>query len=600
MNRRRTAGVRWTRRLATRLVAISLLVYLAAAIAMTGAEVLLLVSDARHTFERELAALTSTIVPQLQLSVWNLDTGLTETILAAALNNPSVSAATVRLPDGTLFAAVSAPGRATLDADGRPTGRGGSAPFRVPIVHQQAAHEQRAIGTLEIFPAAEATQQLILRTVLLGATRTAILVVLLSIALVIVVNRTLARPLSRLAAGIQQIDPELPGRSQLDLRFRHGDELDVVGTAFNALLERLQNAFDSLRRSEAELRELNATLEARVAERTSALQAAQDRLIESGKMAALGQLVAGISHELNTPIGAVISAARSLDHSINERLPLIASLFGELTEQEVDAVRWILGHAAGARGDIDTRRMRNERSRLESLLATTAATDDRTRRIAEEIAELGVTEDVGPVLPLLQGNHGHLIARLVSELAAISRSAHIVMAGADKAAAAVRSLRIYSRQDRGSTPEEVDIREEIDLAILLHQNAIKQGIEVVRRYGPVPSLCCYRDRLNQVWMNLVGNAIHAMGQRGRLEIAVGETEGTLLVRVRDSGPGIPPEVADQMFTPFFSTKARGEGVGLGLSISRQIVEEHGGTISFVTGPEGTEFTVTLRPELECG
>jgi len=109
----------------------------------------------------------------------------------------------------------------------------------------------------------------------------------------------------------------------------------------------------------------------------------------------------------------------------------------------------------------------------------------------------------------------------------------------------------------------------------------------------VPPIVCRADRIQQVWINLVGNAIQAMGDRGTLELGLRKTEAGVEVTVANDGPPIPDEIATRLFTPFFTTKPRGQGTGLGLSICQRIVEEHGGTIGFQTGPGRTVFTVRL-------
>lgn len=605
-NAQSTPVSRRRNRLAYRLVAVSLGLYLTAAVIVTAGEALLVRSNAGHSIDQQLNSLTQAILPQLDLALWNLDTELMRTILSSALRNPAIAGAEIRGPGGNIVARAAEPGivlpPGTTDLPGDNLGP----PHSFVISHRISQNQLRAIGTLRIFPSSTVTRRLITQTVLFGAIRAAILVALLSLVMVIAVNRLLGRPLARLTEGIRAIDPEQPEEAGFLPELRRDDELGILGTSFNTLLGRLHGVFSSLRESERMLRELNATLESRVEERGRALAAAQDKLVEAGKMAALGQLVAGISHELNTPIGAVVSAARSLDSAISRSLPVIAAMYRELSEQEVEAVHWLTGEAASAARESDIRRSRKERKRVQALLEAEEFPPEEAAPLAAELAELGIPGDLGPVMPFLRGGHGHLIVRVAAEFASVASSVRIVTVGADKAASVVRSLRIYSHQDEPLKRVKVDLREEIDLTLLLHQSAIKRGIEVIRTYEPVPPVCCFRDRLNQVWMNLVSNAVQAMEDHGRLEIRIacvdsGLRDGSQVqVSIRNTGPTIPPEVAERIFMPFFSTKPTGAGVGLGLSISKQIVEEHGGTIDFASEAGETVFTVTLEPKLDCG
>ncbi len=591
--------------LASRLVAVSLGLYLSAAVLVTAAEAFLVRANAEQNFEQQLNSLTQAILPQLDIALWNLDTELMRTILSSALRNPVFAGAEIRGLEGNIIARSAEPGIVLPPGSNDRPGDKLGPPRSFVITHRLAPSQVRALGTLRIFPSSTVTRRLVAQTVLFGAARAAILVALLSLVMVIAVNRLLGRPLRSLTESIRAIDPEHPEEAALLRESRRTDELGLLASAFNTLQGRLQGVFGSLRDSERKLRELNATLESRVEERGRALAAAQDKLVEAGKLAALGQLVAGISHELNTPIGAVVSAARSLEAAIDRTLPNIAATYRELTDEEVAAVQWLIAESASAARDSATLGSRKERKRIQALLEAANVPPEEASSVAAELARLGIPGELDPVLPLLRGGRGRLMVHIAAEFAAIASATQIVTLGAEKAASVVRSLRIYSHQDEPLKPTRVDLREEIDLTLLLHQNALKHGIEVVRMYEAVPNVCCFRDRLNQVWMNLVSNAIQAMNYHGRLEIRIcpaggkAENGGGVQVSIRNSGSVIPSEIADRIFTPFFSTKPTGEGVGLGLSISRQIIEEHGGTIGFTTGSEGTEFTVTIDPQFEC-
>jgi signal transduction histidine kinase len=122
---------------------------------------------------------------------------------------------------------------------------------------------------------------------------------------------------------------------------------------------------------------------------------------------------------------------------------------------------------------------------------------------------------------------------------------------------------------------------------------LKQGIEVIKNYQQVPAIFCYAEELNQVWTNLLHNAIQAMSNRGRLEISVFEESRQIVVQVTDSGSGIPPEIKERIFDPFFTTKPAGEGSGLGLDIVRKIVDKHQGKIEVNSQPGRTTFSVML-------
>ena len=127
----------------------------------------------------------------------------------------------------------------------------------------------------------------------------------------------------------------------------------------------------------------------------------------------------------------------------------------------------------------------------------------------------------------------------------------------------------------------------------LYRNQLKQGVEIMRNYQPLPAIWCYPDELMQVWTNLIHNAIQAMAGKGRLDILVAERNNHAVVQVIDSGCGISPEVRARIFEPFFTTKPTGEGSGLGLDIVKKIVNKHAGSIDVESQPGMTTFSVWL-------
>lgn len=138
-----------------------------------------------------------------------------------------------------------------------------------------------------------------------------------------------------------------------------------------------------------------------------------------------------------------------------------------------------------------------------------------------------------------------------------------------------------------------DLTGGIETVLTLYQNQMKHGIEVIRNFEELPSVLCYPDELNQVWTNLVHNAIQAMENKGTLQIDVRSRNDRAVVTVTDSGNGIPDEIRERIFEPFFTTKPAGEGSGLGLDIVRKIIEKHRGEIRVESEPGKTAFSVIL-------
>lgn len=307
------------------------------------------------------------------------------------------------------------------------------------------------------------------------------------------------------------------------------------------------------------------------------LEAAQARLIESEKMATLGQLVAGVAHELNNPVAALERGVDFLTDDIARVAPSPV-LEGVL-------------RSALERPPESTRRERERRSALAEGLGD--------EPLARRLAALGVA-DLDEATEMLAGvpdgdRPAHLdTLELYHRLGTSLRN---LRSAAGRVASHVKSLRSYSRAGREEY-SDVDIEEGLDESLMLLNHQL-HDITVDRRYGGVPTVVGFPGELNQVWTNLLSNAVQAMEGRGTLTVETrADGGGTVEVAVSDTGPGIDAADLPHIFDLHFTTKAgRVEfGLGLGLTISRNIVERHHGTIAVSSQPGQTTFTVTV-PEV---
>jgi signal transduction histidine kinase len=345
-----------------------------------------------------------------------------------------------------------------------------------------------------------------------------------------------------------------------------------------------------LKESNSELERSNAELERTLGE----LKATQSRLILSEKMATLGQLMAGIAHELNTPMGAILSSARkSLEGVEASFLPTLrwyrgldeslCSLFDELYEAG--------GRSRVVGMEISTREARAERRRVAGLLEASGV--EGGEALAEALLELGVLGDFEEIAPRLASAEARELVRQARGLSAIGRSIAVIEASALKAAKVIEALRLYARNDSSQAPSLVDVGASIETVLTLYYNKTKHGVEVQRSIAPGSRVMGRAEELERVWVNLINNALQAMEYKGALEIRTEVHGRQLLVSVADDGPGIGPEIQARIFEPFFTTKGAGEGTGLGLDIARKIVENHKGSITFESRPGRTVFSVRL-------
>jgi signal transduction histidine kinase len=158
----------------------------------------------------------------------------------------------------------------------------------------------------------------------------------------------------------------------------------------------------------------------------------------------------------------------------------------------------------------------------------------------------------------------------------------------------VSAVKSYSQMDRASM-QRIDVTEGLDSTLVMLGHRLRDGITVVRDYGPeVPEIVAYPGELNQVWTNLIDNAVDAMAGAGTLRVSTRSIADRVVVEIADTGPGMPPEVAQRAFEAFFTTKEVGKGTGLGLDIARRIVvQRHGGAIDIDSEPGRTVMRVTL-------
>lgn len=271
------------------------------------------------------------------------------------------------------------------------------------------------------------------------------------------------------------------------------------------------------------------------------LKQTQTQMVHQEKMAGLGQLAAGVAHEINNPVGFIMSNLGTLREYVDTFKAFFES-YGQL----IGAVK-------------------NKDAQL-------------LRLKIEEIEALKDSEDLDFLLEDIE--------QLLNES----------VDGAVRVKDIVSGLRNFVRLDEAEV-KEADINEGIESTLKVIWNAIKYKAEVVKELGDIPHLLCYPAQLNQVFMNLLTNAAQAMDERGEINIRTYVAHKNIFIEIKDTGKGIRPEHLDKLFDPFFTTKPVGTGTGLGLAISHGIIEKHKGKISVQSEVgKGTTFTISLPIE----
>ena len=218
----------------------------------------------------------------------------------------------------------------------------------------------------------------------------------------------------------------------------------------------------------------------------------------------------------------------------------------------------------------------------------------QARHRAGLLVQLQSYADVDAMLPLLRHPAVDRILDTAHGIATITTNADNINTAVDRVAKIIFALKSFSRFGGVQVWMASDLREGLETVLTIYQNQIKHGIELVRQFEDLPPVRCLPDEINQVWTNLVHNALQAMDHKGNLTLGLRRDGDNALVSVTDTGCGMTPEVRARIFDAFFTTKPAGEGTGLGLDIVRKIIEKHGGQI-FVESEvgRGSTFTVSL-------
>lgn len=366
----------------------------------------------------------------------------------------------------------------------------------------------------------------------------------------------------------------------------------------NLLVALINDMAASILEKNSELVEANTLLEQRVEERTgelrdslAELRQTQDRLVESGKLSALGLLAAGMAHELNTPLGAILSSNRTIIDFFDEKITGLHDFFVTLTERELALYTRVLELGTPMSRTLDMPEMtRTKLKEIRTTLAGCGVRDDRA--VADYLADLGIPADDRELQSLLSEPRVLIVLKNASDLLITRRMAEIVDVAGKKAARVVSALRFYLSSEGDDMEAVVPLDEDIEQILTLMHNMLKHGITVHREFSGVKTRGS-SEKLGQVWMNIIRNAAQAMDFKGDLTVRTVAESSRAIVSFIDSGPGIPEDVLPHIFEPFFTTKQHGEGMGLGLDICRRIIELHNGTIEVDTQPGRTEIRIIL-------
>ncbi len=392
------------------------------------------------------------------------------------------------------------------------------------------------------------------------------LLFLLGSSIVAVVGFLIARTITRHLKVVTQVAQRVTQESNFDLQapVTTQDEVGILAISFNQLIQQVKQLLTEQYEANQKLEVYSQTLEEKVEERTQALRKknialnhtlqelkrTQSQLIQNEKMSSLGQLVAGIAHEINNPVNFIYGNLKHTDDYAQQLLRLLQLYQKHYPYPEPEIQN------AQQEADIEY-----------------------------------LTEDLPKILTSMK-------------------------IGASRIQEIVLSLRIFSRLDEAEF-KTADLHEGIDSTLLILQHRFKSQsvdanmlidkcrpqITVIKEYGEIPKIQCFAGQLNQVFMNILTNAIDALEeafQKGLcpepiIRISSAQVNENVIVQITDNGTGIPEAIQSHLFDPFFTTKPVGKGTGMGLSISYQIItKKHGGSLHCISSPaQGAEFVIAI-------
>src|SRR5499427_5811514 len=312
------------------------------------------------------------------------------------------------------------------------------------------------------------------------------------------------------------------------------------------------------------------------------------------RLAGLGKLSAGLAHELNNPASAAKRAAsqlRSTLHRVKEASHELGRR--ELTSTQKSEIERL--EASFTKRDEpppDTLTMSDLEDQIDSLLRSHGQHD--LWQLAAELAQRGIQPSALESLfeNLDAGSARAALVRIAASLE-IASLLNEIESSTSRISDLVRAIKEYTYMDQSSV-QNVDVVKGLETTLTILNHKLKRGVAVQRDYQPVPLLVdSFGSELNQVWTNLIDNAIDAMNGKGELRVRTYRDDGCVVVEIGDNGPGISPEIRAHIFEPFFTTKGVGEGTGLGLDTVQRIVRKHRGNIQVNSKPGDTRFQVWL-------
>ncbi|WP_246837933.1 ATP-binding protein [Leptospira levettii] len=327
------------------------------------------------------------------------------------------------------------------------------------------------------------------------------------------------------------------------------------------------------------------------------------QLIQSEKLSSIGMTVTSVAHEINSPLSAVILTSDSIRENISDffkQLPQLESI----SKKSFPFVYALIEQALNQENLPTGIEFRQKKSQFLNDLENNEI--EFSEQYADIFVTLGVKEVPKEWLQILHDSNSKALLLLTEKIVTILQGTNAIQSSANRAIKIAQALKNFTHFDPKAEIKTIQLSESLNQILTILQGSLKHGIELKTNFVNIPPIECYPDELNQVWTNMIQNAIQSMNGKGKLNIEINQTilknNPFAYVCIEDSGPGVPKEILDKIFDPFFTTKPIGQGTGLGLYISKQIIEKHKGIIDVKSTKGNTKFIVYLpysqKPNLE--
>lgn len=586
------------RSIRSRILLYSFLASLVVIVLFVGAITGLKLGGFRSRIETSSSRTALRLASSLTLPLWSYDTETCAQILRSAFDDGDIEALFLREDSGGLIAAF---GR-SLGDKGLDVIEGGAevgyADSSLARGEAEIRYRGRLIGSLRVYESgAESLRALgssIAEQALVALLEGAIVALLAFLA----ADHLISRRVLKLGAEIGRFSgKDLSARSADEGQ----DEIGGLARGFNEMADIIQRHAEGLETEVAErtreleeanrgLTEANRRLSATVAE----LREAQDEIVESRRVASLGQLVGGIAHQLNTPLAAIMSANRFLAEELEGRILRITKELAGLDEVDAAILEEMIEESLAGEDSADFPMLRAKKRELRALLAAAGIED--ADAVAETVVDANLYGLGSRLLGFLRNKRIRGILSVVEAVNDIKHAGGVINAASERASSVIRALKVYLGQGQAGERESVQLAPCIEEVLALFGPSARSSIELRLHLDRSLRVRGRREQLDLVWVNLVDNAVQAMGGKGRLEIRAESRGDLVLVSVLDTGKGVPPELRGRIFEAFAATGNRAGGLGIGLSTAKRIVEDHGGSIAFESEIGRTVFTVSLPIE----